>query len=198
MHHDGNAGNSLVVLVGMAGSGKSSVARHLEGKGWHVIRFGEITIREVEARGLPVNEANERAVREELRRTHGMDAYAKLSLAAILGILETGPVAIDGMYSWAEHQFLRGQFGDQMTVVAIFTTRAVRYARLSERPERPLSAEEAEQRDLAEIGNLEKAGPIAMADYIVVNDGPEEHLFLAVDRLLSTQMLGRDDAHSQS
>lgn len=182
-------GNTLVVIVGMPGSGKTSVARHLEGKGWHVIRFGEMTIREVKSRNLPVNEANERAVREEMRAIHGMDAYAKLWLPTIMESLSAGPLVIDGLYSWAEYKFLRQHFGDQMKVVAIYTTRSLRYARLSQRRDRPLSAEEAEQRDYAEIENVEKAGPIAIADYTLLNDGSQEDLLLAVDRLLSTHIL---------
>jgi len=178
--------NPLLIIVGMAGSGKSSAARHLEKKGWRVIRFGALTMRELESRHLPINEANEKTVREELREKHGMDTYAKLLLPAILESLSAGPTVIDGLYSWAEYKFLRGHFRDQMKVVAIYTTRSVRYARLSQRQERPLSFEEAEQRDYAEIENVEKGGPIAMADYTVVNDGTEKELFRAVDKLLST------------
>ncbi len=181
----------LLAIVGMTGSGKSSIAGHLKRKGWHTIRFGEITMRELESRNLPINEANERAVREELRATHGMEAYAKLSLPTIRETLSTGPTVIDGLYSWAEYKFLKQHLGNQMKVVAIFTTRSVRYARLSQRPDRPLSAEEAEQRDFAEIENLEKARPIAMADHMIVNDDSEEDLFQAVDRLLSTHILLR-------
>ena len=144
-------------------------------------------MRELESRNLPINEANERNIREELRVTHGMDAYAKLSLPTIKQTLSVAPTVIDGMYSWAEYRFLRQHLGDQMKVVAIFTTRPVRYARLSQRPDRPLSAQEAEERDSAEIENLEKAGPIAIADYTIINDGSEEDLFLAVDRLLYSQ-----------
>jgi dephospho-CoA kinase len=73
-----------------------------------------------------------------------------------------------------------------MKVVAIYTARSVRYARLSQRAERPLSFEEAELRDYAEIENVEKGGPIAMADYTLVNDSTEADLFKAVDKLLST------------
>jgi len=189
MKLNSSTGNPLLVIVGMPGSGKTSVARHLEQKGWQVIRFGEMTIREVKSRNLPVNEANERAVREEMRAIHGMDAYAKLWLPKIMESLSVGPTVIDGLYSWAEYRFLRQQFGDRMKVVAIFTTRSVRYARLSARPDRPLSTEEAEQRDIAEIENVEKAGPIAIADYTILNDGSEDDLLLAVDRLLSTHIL---------
>jgi dephospho-CoA kinase len=178
--------NPLLIIVGMAGSGKSSAARHLEQKGWHVIRFGALTMQELEKRGLPINEANEKVFREELRAKHGMDAYARLLLPSIKESLAAGRTVIDGLYSWAEYKFLRGHFGGQMKVVAIYTTRSVRYARISQRPDRPLSLEEAEQRDYAEIENVEKGGPIAMADYTIVNDGTEKELFRAIDKLLST------------
>ena len=176
----------ILVLVGMAGSGKSSAARHLEQKGWRVIRFGALTMQELEKRGLPINEANEKVVREELRAKHGMDAYAKLLLPSIKENLKVGPTVIDGLYSWAEYKFLKSHFGEQMKVVAIYTTRSTRYDRLSQRPDRPLSLAEAEQRDYAEIENVEKGGPIAMADYTIVNDGTQKGLFRAVDKLLST------------
>ncbi len=178
--------NPLLVIVGMAGSGKSSIARHLEKKGWHVIRFGALTMHELESRHLPINETNEKAVREELRAKHGMDAFARTLLPDIKKSLEVGPTVIDGLYSWAEYKFLRGHFGEQMKVVAIYTTRSLRYARLSQRPERPLSFAEAEQRDYAEIENVEKGSPIAMADYTIVNDSTEKELFRAMDKLLST------------
>jgi dephospho-CoA kinase len=170
----------------MAGSGKSSVARHLEQKGWRVIRFGALTMQELEKRGLPINEANEKAIREELRAKHGMDAYARLLLSAIKESLATRPTVIDGLYSWAEYKFLKGHFGEQMRVIAIYTTRSARYARISQRLDRPLSFAEAEQRDYAEIENVEKGGPIALADYTIVNDGTEKGLCRAVDKLLST------------
>jgi dephospho-CoA kinase len=121
-----------------------------------------------------------------MKLTHGMDAYARLLLPTIVERLSAGPTVIDGLYSWAEYKFLRGHFRDQMKLVAIYTTRSMRYARLSQRRDRPLSIEEAEQRDYAEIENVEKGGPIALADYTIVNDGTEKELFWAVDKLLST------------
>lgn len=178
--------NPLLVIVGMAGSGKSSVAQHLQKKGWRVIRFGAITIDEVKSRGLPVNEANEKSVREEFRAKYGMDAYARLSLPEIKKSLSNSPTIIDGLYSWSEYKFLKKHLGDRMKVFAIFTPRSVRYDRIALRPERPLTFKEAEQRDFAEIENVEKGGPIAMADYTIINDGSEKDLRRALDRLLST------------
>jgi dephospho-CoA kinase len=115
-----------------------------------------------------------------------MDAYAKLLLPAIKEGLATGPTVIDGLYSWAEYKFLKSHFEEQMKVVSIYTTRSMRYARISQRPDRPLTFAEAEQRDYAEIENLEKGGPIAIADSTIVNDGTRNALFRAVDNLLST------------
>ena len=180
----------LLVIVGMAGSGKSSVARYLERKGWRVIRFGALTMQVLEKQGLPINEANEKSVREELRAKGGMDIYARLLLPSIKESLAKNPTVIDGLYSWAEYKFLKGLFKEQMKVVAVYTTRSIRYARLSQRPERPLSRTKAEQRDYAEIENVEKGGPIAIADYTIVNDGTLKGLLLAVDKLLSTMYGG--------
>jgi len=186
MPHNPEQSYPLLVIVGMAGSGKSSVARHLEQKGWRVIRFGALTMQELEKRDLPIDEANEKVIREGLRTKHGMDAYARLLLPAIKESLATSPTVIDGLYSWAEYKFLKSLFGEQMKVIAIYTARSIRYARLSQRPDRPLPLSKAEQRDYAEIENVEKGGPIAIADYIIVNDGTKKGLFRAVDKLLST------------
>jgi dephospho-CoA kinase len=118
-----------------------------------------------------------------------MEAYARLSLPGIMDTLATSPTIIDGLYSWSEYRFLREHLGDRMKAVAIITTRSMRYDRLSRRPERPLSAEEAERRDYAEIENVEKGGPIAIADYTILNDGSIEDLFRSMDGLLSTIIL---------
>ena len=193
MYRNSKNNNPLVTIVGMCGAGKSSVTDALKRRGWRVIRFGEITMRELNARGLPKNEANERAVREELRKVHGSDAYARLSLPRIKEVLAVGPTAIDGLYSWAEYKFLKHNLESEMHVVAVFTTRSIRYERLARRPVRPLSSDEAELRDFAEIENLEKGGPIAMADYVILNDGTEEELLLSIDRLLSTHILSKPE-----
>jgi len=176
--------NTIVIIVGMCGAGKSLVAEHLKRKGWQMIRFGDITIQELNARGLPHSETNEREIREELRRLQGSDIYAKQLLPKIKGALEQGPTVIDGLYSWSEYKLLRQNLKNQMYVVAVIASRYIRYERLAHRPVRRLSPEEAELRDFAEIEKLEKGGPIAIADYFILNDGSEEELLHSVDRLL--------------
>lgn len=160
---------NIIALVGMPGSGKSEIARVFESHGYQKIRFGNITDEEVKKRGLNLSEENERAVREELRKKHGMDAYAILNLPRIELALKTSHVVIDGLYSWEEYKYLKDKLGGGLKVVAVWSPPALRYERLRSRPVRPLTVEQAAKRDYAEIENVNKGGPIAMADFIISN-----------------------------
>jgi len=166
----------VVSIVGMPGSGKSEVARVFEESGFVRIRFGDITDREVRKRGLELSEENERRVRELLRREQGMAAYAKLNLPAIDKARENHDVVIDGLYSWEEYSFLKDHYGGDFYVVAVWTSPTTRYSRLSNREVRPLTAGEAVSRDRAEIENINKGGPIALADFTIINESPLENL----------------------
>ena len=44
------------------------------------------------------------------------------------------------------------------------------------RPERPFNLDEIKERDRSEIENLEKGGPIAGADYYILNNGSIEDM----------------------
>jgi dephospho-CoA kinase len=161
----------VIAIVGMAGAGKSEVARVFEEKKFARIRFGDVTDEELKKKGLPVNEENERQMRETLRKRYGMAAYAMLNLTKVDVALKSGPVVIDGLYSWEEYTTLKEYYGSKFLVVAVWASPEVRYARLASRLVRPLTEEEAFSRDQAEIVNLNKAGPIAMADYTLCNEG---------------------------
>lgn len=179
----------ILAIVGMAGSGKSQVTRRLAEKGLPTLRFGAIIIDEVLARGLSITPEHERLVREELRAAHGMDVCAQLSLPQIRALRAEHPaVIIDGMYSFSEYKTLKRAFADELVVVAVFAPRALRYQRLAERAERPLTASEAEARDYQEIERIEKGGPIAMADHLIVNDSDLATLNARVDALYALLM----------
>lgn len=181
----------VVAIVGLTGAGKSELARLFEEHGFTKVHFGDVTLEELKRRQLPVNEANERLVREELRQTHGMAAYAKLSLPNIRRGIEKGPVVIDGLYSWEEFLTLREEFGSQLKMLAIYSSPASRYQRLGQRAVRPLTPEEARSRDHAEIVHLSKAGPIAMADWTIVNEGDLKELREKFSEFLSVLGLGK-------
>lgn len=166
----------VIAIVGMAGAGKSEVARLFEANGFIRIRFGDITDEEVKKRGLELNEENERRVRELLRKDYGMAAYAMLNLSRIDLALKNSAVVIDGLYSWEEYTLLRSYYGQNLCIVAVWASPETRYARLAARAERPLIAEEAASRDKAEIEKINKGGPIAIADYTILNESSMKNM----------------------
>jgi len=175
----------IVSIVGMVGSGKSEVARLFRERGFAVVRFGDITDEAIKASGLPLNETNERPIREGIRREHGMAAYAKLSAPRIDAALKKGNVVVDGLYSWEEYTFLKDSYGNDFLVAAVWTPTRDRYKRLGGRKVRPLTPEQAASRDRAEIENLNKGGPIAMADFTIINHGSVSELQKQVERIIA-------------
>lgn len=160
----------VVAIVGMAGAGKSEVARVFEKNGFARIRFGDITDEEIGKRGLAPGEENERYIRELLREEHGMSAYARLNLPRIESARKHSDVVIDGLYSWEEYIFLKSHYGEDFYVVAVWASPETRYSRLAGRGERRLALGESASRDRAEIEKVNKGGPIAMADFTIINE----------------------------
>ena len=176
----------VVSIVGMTGAGKSEVARVFEENGFVRIRFGDITDEEIEKRGLELNEENERYIRELLRQEYGMSAYAKLNLPRIDEASKYSDVVIDGLYSWEEYTFLKNYYGEDFYVVAVWASPRIRYDRLTGRSNRRLTLEEAVSRDRAEIENINKGGPIAMAGFTVINESSVKNLEREAKRIIST------------
>jgi len=175
----------VIAIVGMAGAGKSEVAKVFEEHGFKKVRFGDITDEELKNKGLEQNEENEHYVRQQLRKKHGMAAYAKLNLPRIDSSLKSSGVVVDGLYSWEEYILLKKRYGRRFITVAVWASPATRYARLAHRAERTLTPEEAASRDKSEIENINKGGPIAMADFAIVNQDSLEELRRETERVLS-------------
>ncbi len=166
----------IFAIVGMPGAGKSVLAGLFKEKACAIVRFGDVTEEELRRRGTPQTPDSEKIVREEIRAREGPDAYARRNVPRIDTALQGGPVAVDGLYSWPEYLFLKDAYGDRLHVVAVAASPRVRYERLARRPVRPHPPGIAWQRDVAEIESIQKAGPIAMADHTLINEGALEDL----------------------
>jgi len=179
--------NKAIIFVGMPGAGKSLCVDHLKAKGLPSTYFGGITIDEVKARGMVVNEANERLVREDIRAKEGKGAYALRMIAQIEGHFQQGhhQVVVDGLYSWTEYKIFKETLEHNAIIIAVVAPRALRHQRLTRRSVRPLNETEATDRDYAEIEKLEKGGPIANADYFLLNTTSPEELLAHLDETLS-------------
>jgi len=160
----------VVAIVGMSGAGKSYAANILEELGWKKIYFGGVIMDRLKEAKLDVTPENEKMVRESLRAEYGMGAVIRFLLPTILSSVEQENTVLDGLYSWDELKILQHELKDNLTVIAVISDRAIRYDRLSKRPVRPFTNEEALERDFSEIEKLAKAGPIALADFYIDNN----------------------------
>lgn len=175
----------LVAIVGMCGSGKSVASDYLVEKDWNKIYFGGVTMKELQKANMEVNPENEKYMREKLRKDHGMAAFAILLLDEIKESLKTKNTVLDGLYSWDELVILKKEFGDDLKVVSIIADKDIRYNRLTTRDIRPLTNEEAKNRDIAEIENLAKGGPISYADYYILNNGSKEEYINRLEEIIN-------------
>lgn len=177
--------NKLLAIVGLAGAGKTESTEHIIKKtSWPRVYLGQAVMDEVKKRGMEISEANERAVREEMRAKLGMGAMAILNLPAIKKYRESSNVLIESLYSWEEYTKLKEEFGENFKVLAVYTSFATRVARMKNRPVRPLNEENLKSRDYSQIENLHQAGPIARADWTIVNEGSREDLYKNLDKIL--------------
>jgi dephospho-CoA kinase len=123
-----------------------------------------------------------------------MGAFAILNMPKIESLLIKGDVVGDGLYSWMEYKILKEKYGEQLIVVAVYAPPRLRYERLAKRKleqndksmrYRSFTPAEARSRDFAEIEVSDKGGPIAMADYTLVNTGSREDLLHQFDQAMS-------------
>ena len=170
----------IVAIVGMSGSGKSVAVDYLTSRGVPKVYFGGMIYKEMEKRGIvrtPDGES-EKQFREMIRETEGKDWVVRQVIDEVKNLASAGQkrIVLDGVYSWTEMMALKHEFPGQMTFIAVVVPKKLRYKRVAVRPERPFSEEEIKERDRSEIENLEKGGPIAAADYYVLNDGSVEQM----------------------
>lgn len=168
----------IIAVIGLAGAGKTEAIEYLmEMRGWPKVYFGEVTFDELRRRGMEKNEANERLVREGLRTELGPLIYAERMIEKVKALKGSASrILVESLYSWEESLRFDEEFGDAFIVIALHASPKVRYERLAIRLERPLTAKEAWERDKSQIENLHQAGPIAMADYLIVNEETREEL----------------------
>lgn len=178
----------ILAFVGLAGSGKSTAVEYLTEKGYPKVYFGGVVLDEVKKRGLELTQENEQPIREELREKEGKDFVVRRIIKQINDLIDAGQhrIVADGLYTWTEYKVLKHEFPGELNLVAIVAPRALRHRRLANRPIRPLTAAQADQRDWAEIENLEKGGPIAIADHFILNDGDLEKLHQQIDAELAS------------
>lgn len=177
--------NKLIAIVGMSGSGKSIATDYLEEIGWKKLYFGGITYKLMEEAGVIRTEdgKSEKEFRENLRKIHGPECYAKFLEPEIEKFIKTNNVVLDGLYSWYEYKYLIEKFPN-LQLICILADKDLRYKRVSERKDRPFDKEAITYRDHSEIENLAKGGPIAFSDYYILNNSNIEDYLTRLKEIL--------------
>lgn len=176
----------ILAVIGLPGAGKTEAINFfIEKLNCPKIYFGDVTFDELKNQGLEVNEANERKIGEGLREQHGMAAYAVKILPKIKAALKNNDIVlVESLYGWEEFLILKKEFGDDLKLVAVYASPQTRHNRLKNRSDRPLTATEAQSRDYSQIENLHQGGPIALADFTVINEQTIKELHHQLNEIL--------------
>lgn len=184
----------IVAFVGLTGSGKSEAADYVVEKGYPKVYFGGIIYAAMADAGIEVTPESQQKFREDIREKEGKDFVVRRVIKQTHDLIAAGQhrIILDGLYSWTEYKVLKHEFPGELSVVAVVAPKKLRHHRLSQRPERPFTNEEADTRDWTEIENLEKGGPIAIADHYIMNDKDIDHLREQVDDVLNEVSFYKD------
>jgi len=178
----------ILAIVGMSGSGKSVAVDHLTKKGYPKVYFGGMIYKEMAKRGIERTEdgESEKRFREQIRQEEGKDWVVRQVIAETKDLINAGQhrIVLDGVYSWTEYCLLKHEFPKCLTFIAIVVDKKLRYERVANRPERAFDITAIRERDRSEIENLEKGGPIAAADYYVLNNHTIERMTDDLDQIL--------------
>lgn len=178
---------NIIAFIGLPGAGKTTATEYVTVKGYPKVYFGGIIYSEMDKAGIEHTAENERTFRVEIRQKEGADFAAKRINQEIHNLISAGQrkIVVDGLYSWDEYKCMKHEFPGELEVIAIVAPKRIRHRRLASRPNRPLTVAEATQRDWSEIEDIQKGGPIAIADYYIINDGNIEKLYSQINQILN-------------
>ncbi len=165
----------LVIITGMPGAGKSVVANIFREHEYPVIVMGDVIREQARRRGLDPDSESTKKIMLELRELDGPGAVAKKCLA-ILQSQESNIVVIEGCRSLAEVDVF-DDFATDLTIICVHSSPKTRFRRLQERGRKDAPPDWLvfKERDMREIA-VGLGGVIAMADIMIVNEGPLETL----------------------
>ena len=176
----------ILAFVGLSGAGVSTAVDYLAEKGFPKADFNKFIFDSMDQAGIEYGEKNEEDFREKILSENGSDFIATKIIEQIHNLINAGQhqIVIDGPNSWDEYVSLKHEFPGEMRTIAIVAGKHLRHHRLQNRTIHPLSDNETDKRDWDEIEKLQKAGPIAVADHFVVNDGNVDEFHAQIDKLI--------------
>ncbi|MGA3021149.1 MAG: AAA family ATPase [Candidatus Micrarchaeales archaeon] len=177
----------IIATAGMPGSGKGEFLEYLKTKDIPSIVMREVVEKEMESKGIEVNNKNLREYATELRKEKGTDIVAKMCLPLIRKLPRgTDFLLIDGIRGYDEVKLFKKELTKDFNLVAIFASPKVRYKRLVSRGKKwdMKTWDEFEWRDGVEL-SWGLGNAIALSDYMIDNSGSLEEMHRKIDEVLS-------------
>lgn len=179
----------IVGITGTDGAGKGTVVDYLiKEKGFVHFSARALLIEEIEKRGLPVDRNQMRLVANDLRKLHGNDYVVRFYLERAYELPATARVVIESIRAIAEAQTLKAAGG---ILLAVDADQSIRYERVQARRSESdkvsfeqFVAHEALEMNDPDPHGMQKAKVIAMADYVLYNNGSFEELREATEAVL--------------
>lgn len=173
----------VIGIAGMPGAGKDVVKEIIQKHGFPVIVMGDEVRLEAIRRNLEPTSENLGKLMLQLRAEEGPDAVAKRCIKKIMR-LDADIIAINGLRNPEEVDLFRKKF-PSFKVIAIHASPRTRFERLLKRgrSDDPRDWEAFSSRDKREL-SIGLGEVIAMADYMIINEGSIEELEREVKRIL--------------
>ena len=161
----------IIVFAGMPFSGKSEAVKIAKDMKIPVIRMGNMIWDETKNQGLELSDKNVGMVANDMRKSHGMDIWAKRTLEKIKSMKDTKILVIDGIRNIEEIETFEKELGKNFVVAAVQVSDELRHQRAINR------GREDDSKDLNLIKKRDKrelswglGNVIASADIVISNE----------------------------
>ena len=173
----------LILITGMTGSGKTTLASYAKEHGYRVTTMGDVIRDLARERGLEPTPRNLGLVAKGIRREGGDAAVAERCIEK-LRREDAARVVVDGIRSMEEVKAFRDAFSD-ILLLAVHSSPRTRFLRLKRRgrSDDPRSLEDFSRRDRRELG-FGVGSTIALADHMIVNEDSLQELKRAFEGLM--------------
>src|SRR3989338_2513512 len=178
--------NMVIGLTGLAGSGKTTVAKYLKEKyGYEFLTLSDIIKEEIARRGLSDGETLEEQKRyqskfaDEWRKETGKMDIVAIKMIEKVNSMKLNKVAIDGFRSPAEVDLFRNAFLN-FKLIYVSTDFETRFQR-RQKDDPTAKKEKMQERDEDDIERKGLQDVIEMADFVLDNNGTLKDLQHQID-----------------